>query len=205
MSLEDCNINKTKLCPTLIIIPDITGFNDYMNNSNLEYSQKAIGGLLESILDNNILNLKVSDIEGDTILFYSYDLNKTIDQIIYQCELMFQKFHDKLKAFNSENCKCGTCERLHNLTLKFVVHFGNLSSLMLKDYCRLFGKDLIVAQRLLKNSIGFREYILVTDNALINYKRERKISMINSSWQVGKESVTDVGEINFLYKQLEIT
>mgnify|MGYP000339047362 CR=1 FL=1 len=81
MSLEDY---KTKLCPTLIIIPDITGFNDYMNNSNLEYSQKAIGELLESILDNNILNLKVSDIEGDTILFYSYDLNKTIDQIIYQ-------------------------------------------------------------------------------------------------------------------------
>lgn len=202
MSLEDY---KTKLCPTLIIIPDITGFNDYMNNSNLEYSQKAIGELLESILDNNILNLKVSDIEGDTILFYSYDLNKTIDQIIYQCELMFQKFHDKLKTFNPDNCNCGTCERLHNLTLKFVVHFGRLSSLMLKDYCRLFGKDLKIAHTVLKNSIDFREYILVTDNVLVNYKRERKISMINSSWQEGKESVTDIGEINFLYKQLEIT
>lgn len=203
MSLEAYNYNNSKIRPTLIIIPDITGFTDYMNNSNLEHSQKAIGTLLESILDNNILNLKVSDIEGNTILFYSYDLNKTIDQIIHQCELMFQKFHDKLKTFNPSNCKCGTCERLHNLTLKFVVHFGNLSYLMLKDYCRLFGKDLKIAHTLLKNSIDFREYILVTDNVLVNYKRERKISMINSSWQEGKESVTNIGEINFLYKQLE--
>ena len=57
MSLEAYNYNNSKIRPTLIIIPDITGFTDYMNNSNLEHSQKAIGTLLESILDNNILNL----------------------------------------------------------------------------------------------------------------------------------------------------
>ncbi len=197
--------NKPIINSTLIIIPDIIGFTEYMSNSNFKHSQIAIGSLLESILDNNILNLKVSEIGGNTVLFYSYDYKKTVEQIINQCEIMFQKFHDKLKTFNSENCGCGSCEKLHGLKLKFVVHFGDLNYEMLEDYCSLSGKDLIIAKRLLKHELNIQESILVTDEVLINFKREKNISMINSDWKEDKESITDIGTIKFMYKKLEIS
>ncbi len=201
MSLEVCN-NKSIISPTLIIIPNITGFTDYMNNSNIEHSQVVIGTLLETILDNNILNLKVSEIEGDAILFYSYEFNKTIDEIISQCETMFKKFHEKLKSFNPDNCKCGTCERLHNLTLKFVVHFGDLASIILKDYPKLYGKELIVAHKLLKNRIEFNEYMLITKDALSNYESDKSNSKINADWKIGDEFIPEIGVVDYLYKKL---
>ena len=108
-----------------------------MSNADLAHSQVKIAQLLETILDNNFLNLSLSEIEGDAILFYNFSSDLKPDQVVEQCKLMFKSFHHKLNEFNrGENCQCGSCKTLQQLSLKFVIHYGNLGSVMVKDYCK---------------------------------------------------------------------
>jgi hypothetical protein len=49
------------------------------------------------------------------------------------------------------------------LSLKVVSHYGEVTGIAVKDHKKLFGKDVIVIHRLLKNSLDQKEYVLVTD------------------------------------------
>lgn len=153
----------------LILIPDISGFTKYVSSVNQEHGQEKVALLLESILDNNSMNFEVSEIEGDAILFYSLKPSFSGEDIMIQCRLMFSAFHQKLNEFKSDGCKCASCQKLGGLSLKFILHFGKLGSIMVKDYCKLFGRDLIIAHRLLKNNIDSKEYILITESFIKHF------------------------------------
>ena len=56
----------------LIFIPDISGFTRFVNQTEIEHSRYIIEELLETIINSNQLGLKVSEIEGDAILFYKF-------------------------------------------------------------------------------------------------------------------------------------
>jgi Protein of unknown function (DUF2652) len=189
--------------PALILIPDISGFTNFVVGANLEHSQLKIALLLEAILDNNTLGLSVSEIEGDAILFYSFNDTSSFSQVIEQCKLMFRKFHKQLTVFQQNSgCRCEDCKALQQLSLKFVIHYGNLGSVMIKNYCKLFGLDLIVAHRLLKNNIPCDEYILYTDAFENRFGKEMLSSSVD--WATSKKECQDYdfGVINFQYMDL---
>lgn len=93
MTSLNCLTNAKVINPTLILIPDISGFTKFITITNLEHNQLKIAQLLETILDNNILELAVSEIEGDAISFYGFNDTSNFQQTIKQCNLMFYKFH----------------------------------------------------------------------------------------------------------------
>ncbi|MEP2058130.1 DUF2652 domain-containing protein [Croceitalea marina] len=197
--MEVCHTSN----PALILIPDISGFTKYIATSEIRHSQEKIALLLESILENNILNFKVSEIEGDAILFYSYEFPYSATEIINQCQLMFDKFHQRIDEFKLSKCMCGSCQKLYKLSLKFVLHFGQLGSVMVKDYCKLFGKDLIIAHRLLKNKISSNEYILFTENfsnqfPLIGTHLDNHTELVNDIF-----NLEDIGDIGITYFDLK--
>ena len=51
--------------PSLLFIPDISGFTDFVNSTEVAHSQHVIEELLELIIANDELGLTVSEIEGD--------------------------------------------------------------------------------------------------------------------------------------------
>ncbi len=55
---------------TLLFIPDISGFTQFVNETEIQDSQHIIEELLEAIIDANEIGLEISEIEGDAILFY---------------------------------------------------------------------------------------------------------------------------------------
>src|SRR5689334_8961815 len=59
-------------------------------------------------------------------------------------------------------CQCGACSTAHDLTLKIVSHYGEITPSHIKDHVKLFGKDVITVHRLLKNDIAHHEYALFT-------------------------------------------
>src|SRR5207249_787258 len=61
---------------------------------------------------------------------------------------------------------CSACANISMLKLKFVVHHGKFSRQRLGSVEQLHGTDVIVAHRLLKNSVPSKEYLLVTDAVL---------------------------------------
>src|SRR5206468_3266299 len=63
-------------------------------------------------------------------------------------------------------CPCSACANISMLKLKFVVHHGKFSRQRLGSVEQLHGTDVIVAHRLLKNSVPSKEYLLVTDAVL---------------------------------------
>src|SRR5690606_5042433 len=80
----------------MIFIPDISGFTKFVHDFDIKQGKEIISELLSTILDTNILNLKVSEIEGDAILFYKYGTLPTLKELMNQYELMLIAFKKRL-------------------------------------------------------------------------------------------------------------
>ena len=55
---------------SLILIPDISGFTSFVNETEVKHSKHIIAELLELIIESDQLGMTVSEVEGDAILFY---------------------------------------------------------------------------------------------------------------------------------------
>jgi hypothetical protein len=64
---------------------------------------------------------------------------------------------------NDIACQCASCEQLEKLSLKFVVHVGEVADQRVKRHVELAGFDVIVVHRMLKNLVPVAEYVLMTD------------------------------------------
>jgi hypothetical protein len=126
--------------------------------------------------------MKVSEVEGDAVLFYKHNEVPSVEAILSQSEKMFVAFHEQLARYESERiCQCGACTTAHDLTLKFVAHTGEIGFTNIKNTKKPFGTPLVEAHTLLKNSINDNEYILMTD-AFRDQILSSKYVSITSPW-----------------------
>ena len=51
-------------------MPDISGFTQFVSETEVMHSRHIVQELLEILIDSNHLNLQISEIEGDAIFFY---------------------------------------------------------------------------------------------------------------------------------------
>ena len=153
--------------PTLLFIPDISGFTKFVHDTEAKHSQHIIEELLEVLIDANEIDLQISEIEGDAILFYRTARKPTAAEILAQVEKMYVKFHAHLKMYETQRiCQCGACNDASGLALKFIIHYGDVSTKNVKTFNKLFGRDVIAAHRLLKNDVDAAEYVLITHQLL---------------------------------------
>ena len=184
----------------LIFIPDISGFTKFVTKCEIDHSKHIISNLINIILDSNPLELKVSEIEGDAVLFYFKGMPPKKEEIIQQSKRMFIDFHTNLKAMERNFfCKCGSCTTASDLTLKFIAHYGVCKEVPIHNSTKLIGSDVILAHRLLKNNIPEREYILLSEKYL---KRQQSKSTIEEDWVDIKSNIENFeyfGEIRTKY------
>lgn len=184
----------------LIFIPDISGFTQFVNSVELNHSQHIIGELLETILDANEMGLKVSEVEGDAILFYKLGKLPDLDVTYRQVEKMFLSFHKHLELYEIQRtCHCNACITAIHLSLKIITHYGEFTEYKIKHFLKLIGKDIIVAHQLLKNDIPQHEYWLIT-NSLSGGKSPDKFTPL-LKWDHGTKEVNEK-EISFYFAQL---
>jgi hypothetical protein len=152
---------------TIIFLPDISGFTEFVNKTEIEHSQHIISELLETIINSHHLGFTISEIEGDAILFYKNSSIPSFKEILDQSKEMFINFHKHLKNIEVNSvCQCGACRTASNLSLKFITHIGNIKEVKVKEFNKLIGSDLILAHRLLKNNIPSNEYLLLSEKYL---------------------------------------
>jgi hypothetical protein len=65
-----------------------------------------------------------------------------------------------------ESCSCRACRSVGSLELKIVAHHGRFLRQMVGDRSQAAGSSVILAHRLLKNGVGRRAYILLTEAAV---------------------------------------
>ena len=188
--------------PMLIFIPDISGFSKFVNETDVIHSQHIIEELLEILIDANEMNLQLSEIEGDAILFYKSESADSFKDLLNQVRSMYTNFHSHLKRYEHDRiCQCGACSTANMLKLKFVIAYGDVGISKIKNHRKLFGKEVVVAHRLLKNSITPDEYVLITDEALHKYSTENQ-TIDNIKFKSSKETY-DIGEIGFHFASLQ--
>jgi hypothetical protein len=184
----------------LLFIPDISGFTKFVDETEITHSQRIIQGLLEALLDANELDLVVSEIEGDAILFYRDGHAPAAKALLAQVRRMYGDFHDHLERFEAQRlCECGACTSASGLTVKFIVHYGEVGTNRIRTYSKLFGRDVILAHRLLKNEIPTHEYVLLTHAALLASGDREELR--RAAWadpQEG-ESTYDLGIIAYVH------
>lgn len=181
----------------LIFIPDISGFTHFANSVEIDHSQHIIHELLEVIRHANQLDLNVSEIEGDAILFYKFGESSDLSLAYEQVERMFLSFHKHLEWYESKRaCHCNACISVINLTLKVITHYGEFKEYKIRNFSKLIGKDIIVAHQLLKNDISQHEYWLITNNLLKDKQPDTFRNWMK--WDNGTRKIAD-GEILFHY------
>jgi len=190
---------------TLIFIPDISGFTNFVSTTEISHSKHIISELLEVILNSNELDLEVAEVEGDAIFFFRMNFTSPIEDIIAQVKVMFINFHSHLIHYETNRiCQCGACTTASNLTLKFIVHLGIISFISIKEKEKPHGTDVILAHKLLKNEINHKEYLLLTEGLLKSIPIE-SADLDNDDLKIlqGSTSYTDLGPI--LYKYIILT
>jgi len=146
-----------------ILIPDISGYTEFLTKTELVHSSHIINELLDAILAGNQDEFELSEVEGDALLLYRKGAPIEADALIRLCLSMFESFHTQVKIIERDSvCQCGACKTASNLSLKFVAHRGMVQEIEVRQFTKCSGVDMIVAHRLMKNRIGSDEYILAT-------------------------------------------
>jgi class 3 adenylate cyclase len=176
-----------------LLIPDISGFTEFVSGVELTHSRHIIAELLEIIIDANRLGFEISEIEGDAVLFYRLGPPPSLQALQAQAETFYLKFHQYLKQIKRDTiCKCGACQNVGKLTLKIIAHYGEMSLTRIKDRVKLIGKDVIVAHRLMKNHVPSLEYLLVSQTLLRASGENLPVPM---SMQEYREEYGHLGEL----------
>jgi hypothetical protein len=186
--------------PALLFMPDISGFTQFVNDTEILHSQAIVQELLETLIECNQLGLQVGEIEGDAIFFYKLGEKPKMPALLKQVETMFTTFHQHLKLYEQQRvCPCKACESAVQLSLKIVSHYGEVTGIAVKEHKKLFGKDVILIHRLLKNSLDKKEYVLLTDPVV-----ENDVHSGLPGWYSPKTGIEkyDLGEVQFYFSDL---
>tara|TARA_R110002050_G_scaffold204522_2_gene340036 strand:- start:24373 stop:24978 length:606 start_codon:yes stop_codon:yes gene_type:complete len=194
-----------KASPTLLCIPDISGFTKFMSEIDFELSSKVIPSLLNNIIYSNEIGLRVSEIEGDAVLFYKTGELPSLSSLVNQCKFFYDEFYKQLNLLraNYKN-KDGAILIPEILGLKIILHYGKeIGVVPVGKRIKLIGEDVIVAHKLLKNNIKGDEYVLISKELLTQYtpvtiENEFKKGVFHES----DIDVEHMGKIHFNYIDL---
>lgn len=155
----------------LLCIPDISGFTRFMSETGFELSSKVIPSLLNKIVYANEIGLKISEIEGDAVLFYRATPLPDLEDLLKQCIRFHTEFYKQLHKLHARYSDNEDAEKIPEvLGIKIILHLGDeVGQVPVGKRIKLIGEDVIAAHRLLKNDIPVNEYILLSDTLLEAY------------------------------------
>ncbi len=123
-----------------ILIPDISGFTEFITTTELNHSSKAIHMLIDAILNAVGEEYEISEIEGDAVLMIKKGPAPSQKEILDICLKIFNAFHLQRKWMQQTTvCPCAACRAISNLTVKFVVHYGALAEMKVGRFVKHSG------------------------------------------------------------------
>lgn len=133
----------------------------------------VMSGLLDTMLEAVAPPFRLVKFEGDALFAIASEddvplRGADVVSCLRACHDAFQRALGEAKR--DWTCTCGSCIRIGELGLKFVLHHGPYFTQRIAGGEELAGPNVIVAHRLLKNHVreivGPRPYALLTDAAI---------------------------------------
>ncbi len=155
-----------------LLLADVSGFDAYLADVELEHAQGVVTELLELIMASLSPPMHIAGIHRDAVLAYKPESEVTRGETMLELpEATYVAFRDRLKSIARNNtCQCRACSAVPTLDLKFLVHFGAYTT-QPGDNGRVIlgGLDAnLVRDRLLKDQVdeAARSYALFTEPSL---------------------------------------
>lgn len=153
--------------PACLLIADISGYTGYLADAELDHAQDILADLIATVVGALRPTFRLAKLEGDAA--FTWAALETLDGSALQdlVESCYVAFRRRLRDIRqASTCDCNACILIPNLDLKFVVHHGLVVRQRIMGRDELAGSDVIVAHRLLKNSVeevlGLPAYALYT-------------------------------------------
>lgn len=186
------------------IITDISGYTEYLTESELDHAHEILQSLFDAQLKQIKFPLKISGFRGDAIFMYTPEACFVNPQsFIETLENLYIVFLETLQQmqFNT-TCPCKACRNINKLDLKMCVHYGEYIVQKLGDREELLGADVIVPHRMLKNHVieqtGIKSYALFSEAAAQALELHNLCEPLASH----KETYEHLGEVNMLVHNL---
>ncbi|GMQ92800.1 MAG: hypothetical protein BMS9Abin12_0277 [Acidimicrobiia bacterium] len=200
-----------------LVIADISGYTQFLTDSELDHGNGVVADLLNSIIGAIEAPLTVSSIEGDAIFMYGEMTKGMYGQTVLESvELLYCAFASALENMViNTTCTCNACVNIGSLGLKIVLHCGEFMKASVGDITTLSGPDVIAVHRLLKNHVveatGVTDYLLITQQCVDTLD----VSHMVAAWTPHSEEYEHIGVVDgyvsslhdvwtFLQKQKEI-
>ena len=162
-------MSTSSLRPLALALIDISGYTRFTKLHRLSalHAEQIIGELLEAIIQRAGPPLMRYEILGDAVSFYATSDGSLAlaNEIRRQIEAIFDAFRIREGELVSDCslCVCEACRSVGKLQLKAILHHGQAVFSTLLGAQKISGEDVILAYRLLKNSVPNREYVLETE------------------------------------------
>jgi hypothetical protein len=188
------------------IITDISGYTEYLTESELDHAHEILQTLFDAQLKYIKFPLKISGFRGDAIFMYTPEACFINPQSFLETlESLYVVFSETLQEmqFNT-TCPCRACRNMNKLDLKMCVHYGEYIVQKLGDREELLGADVIVPHRMLKNNViektGVNAYALFTEAAA----QALHLSELSQPLIPHTESYDHLGEVHMCVHDLRL-
>ena len=158
----------------VVVLADISGYTKFMveNQMSAVHGQQCITFLIETLIREIDIPLRLQEIEGDALFLYAQDpgteqeWQRVLEQIPAKLLRFFDAFYEgAVLATDATPCQCAICRNSNDLALKIIVHTGTAVFHKIGGFDKVSGPDVILAHRLLKNSVPDDEYLLLSESA----------------------------------------
>jgi Protein of unknown function (DUF2652) len=152
-----------------LVLIDISGYTRFTKLHRLSamHAEQIISDLLESIIHCATFPLIAHEIMGDSVNFYAFadEGQQAALEVRRQVGAIFDAFRLREGELISDCslCICQACVNVGKLHLKAVLHYGQAIFTNVSGFRKIAGEDVILAHRLLKNSVREREYVIETE------------------------------------------
>src|SRR5437588_5462342 len=152
-----------------LVLADIGGYTSYLAGVELEHSHDILADLLGMVTERLCPPLRLAKLEGDAVFCVAGDdAGLSGDELVQALEQTYLSFARRRRTVAlSSSCTCDACRRTPELDLKFCAHHGSFIEHEVAGSRELVGPDVILAHRLLKNTVtdthGIRGYALITE------------------------------------------
>ncbi len=161
----------------ILLVADISGYTDFVRQHarSASHARQIVVRLLKSIISEARPPLTVGELEGDAVFFYALGSEEELPGLARhvkdQIPRFFRAFTKALKVLSTRpRCSCEACSSIESLRLKQVVHTGEVAVEKIHRFEKLFGLDVIVVHRMLKNSVPAREYLMLSEPAFSTFQ-----------------------------------
>ncbi len=190
---------------SLLFLPDISGFTNFVQTTEAEHSQHVVAELLEVLINANTLDLQLAEVEGDALFFYKEESIPSLENLLVQVENMFTAFYSHLKMLEANRiCPCNACAAAPALELKIIAHSAELQFIVVQDNRKPFGAQVIEAHRLMKNKVTSDNYVLISQELASDVELKEDYRSKLYDFKEDKNTY-DGKEVSYLYSEIDKT